>query len=94
MCNLSTFIVQNEAELVVRMTFQATKKIDIVRSLNKAKFVADLYCNFTRLGAFTSLLVDEGESRCKLFSSFANVNVGCYLLIRVASVSHHHDGVT
>lgn len=60
LCNLSTFIVQNEAELVVRMTFQATKKIDIVRSLNKAKFVADLYCNFTRLGAFTSLLVDEG----------------------------------
>lgn len=36
------------------------KKIDVARSLKNAIFVADLYNNFSRIGHYSSLLVDEG----------------------------------
>ena len=50
----------SEAEVFVRLSFQATKKLDVVRSLPLARFVAALFCNYTRVAAFSSLLVDEG----------------------------------
>lgn len=39
---------------------KAVKKIDVVRSVKNALFVADLYNNFSRISHYSSLLVDEG----------------------------------
>lgn len=60
MGNLAKSIVGNDAELVVRMVFQTSKKMDIAKSPSKAQFISELYCNLSRISTFTALLVDEG----------------------------------
>jgi hypothetical protein len=48
------------AEQVVRLCFLVTQKLDVMKNFNKAIFVADMYCNFSRLSNYSSLLVEEG----------------------------------
>ena len=42
------------------MCFLVTQKLDVMKNFNKAVFVADMYCNFSRLANYSSLLVEEG----------------------------------
>eukprot|EP00981_Chlorochromonas_danica_P010405 scaffold3198_cov191-Ochromonas_danica.AAC.1 len=60
LCNVAPAIMGSDAEVAMRLSFQATKKIDISRSASKALFIADIFNNFSRLNHYSSLLVDEG----------------------------------
>ena len=48
------------AEQVVRLCFLVVQKLDVMKNFNKALFVSDMYCNFSRLANYSSLLVEEG----------------------------------
>jgi len=59
--NISPAITMTEyAEQVVRLCFLVVQKLDVMKNFNKAVFVADMYCNFSRLANYSSLLVEEG----------------------------------
>ncbi|RYG69225.1 hypothetical protein EON64_03270 [archaeon] len=61
LCNIAPAIVGPEAEVAMRLVFQATKKLDLTpRSMQKAQFIADVISDFSRLNHYSSLLVDEG----------------------------------
>eukprot|EP01032_Pedospumella_encystans_P013724 gene13724-15786_t len=59
--NISPAITMTEyAEQVVRLCFLVVQKLDVMKNFNKALFVSDMYCNFSRLANYSSLLVEEG----------------------------------
>jgi hypothetical protein len=40
------------------MIFSVTQKLDVMKHLSKAIFLSDLYCNYSRLTMYSSLLVE------------------------------------
>jgi len=61
LCNIANAISLPEmAEIVMRICTIISQKLDVMKSLPKAKFISDMYCNYSRLHNYSSRLVEEG----------------------------------
>lgn len=58
--NVAPVLMGADAEVAVRICMTCTKRLDIMHNYENACFVVDIFCNFTRMTQYSTLLCEEG----------------------------------